>query len=572
MHKGRFVAHVSALALIASMGALSASPTAADPGDLTPSRSVDAAFGTPPPGSKAQPEVAAGVIVKTTGAVRKSVAAAAASALGVDRVLTTAITRTTRAHGGDDLIPVAEAERIAAELEDLPGVAWAEPNRMAFIAETTWPTPVNDAHWALLRNVWDTRDQASPAIQSLQVSPWPAGGYGTKAPALWPATTGTGVTVAVLDNGIRENHPDLAPNLLNGYDMISQGPSTSFVNANDGDGRDANPSDPGDWNTGNECGFGEASRTSTWHGTHVAGTIAAVANNAQGVVGMAPGAKILPVRVLGKCGGSTADIAAGILWAAGVSVPGIPANPNPARIINMSLGGPAEACSQTYADAITAARSVNSSVFVALGNDNQPAGGYQPANCPGIIGVHSTSQFGDHASYSNFGPEADISAPGGDESWEGPGTGILSTVDTGTTTPVGAGYASKDGTSMATPAAAGIGALLLSLGSFTPDQLEAAIKASVTGFPTSGNTTSGFLPCNVTQCGTGILDATKIPAPLGTPAISGTPEPGATLTVADVAWHGPAPDRAFTWFLNGCLLYTSPSPRDLSTTRMPSSA
>ncbi|HWP88141.1 MAG TPA: S8 family serine peptidase, partial [Burkholderiales bacterium] len=156
---------------------------------------------------------------------------------------------------------------------------------------------------------------------------------GLNLPAAWDVTTGTGATVAVLDTGYRP-HADLAANIVGGYDFVSD----TFV-SNDGDLRDSSALDPGDWNTTNECGTGDPARNSSWHGTHVAGTIAAVTNNSGGVAGVAYGAKVVPVRVLGKCGGYTSDIADAIVWASGGTVSGVPANANAARVISLSLGG-----------------------------------------------------------------------------------------------------------------------------------------------------------------------------------------------------------------------------------------
>src|SRR5690606_35308128 len=205
-----------------------------------------------------------------------------------------------------DLVPVAEATAAAAEVAERPDVVWAVPNHVRRTSETPWPTPVPDAMAGSLRNVWDVRGADDSKVAGLGVNPWPAGGYGTKAPALWGATTGAGVVVAVLDTGVRLNHPDLAPNLVSGYDFVSES-----AYSNDGDGFDANPDDPGDWTTDNLCREGYPGTPSSWHGTHVAGTIAA-ASNAEGVVGMAHGAKIQPVRVLGQCGGTDADITAAV--------------------------------------------------------------------------------------------------------------------------------------------------------------------------------------------------------------------------------------------------------------------
>lgn len=170
------------------------------------------------------------------------------------------------------------------------------------------------------------------------------------APDAWDKATGEAVVVAVIDTGYRP-HVDLAANILPRYDFISD-PQI----ANDGNGRGSDARDAGDATSANEFGAGQPARSSSWHGTHVFGTIAAVTNNGEGVAGVACDAKVVPVRVLGRCGGFTSDIADGMLWASGAAVPGVPNNQNPAQVINMSLGG-SGSCSQTYVNAINTARS-----------------------------------------------------------------------------------------------------------------------------------------------------------------------------------------------------------------------
>jgi serine protease len=244
---------------------------------------------------------------------------------------------------------------------------------------------------------------------------------------------------------------DLAEQILPGYDFI-----TDSAMANDGDGRDSDPTDPGDWVQAGECGGGEPQQDipSSWHGTHVAGTIAAKTNNDIGVSGVAWEAKLLPVRVLGKCGGYTSDIADGMRWAAGAAVTGVPDNPNPAKVLNLSLGALGE-CSQTYGEAIEAVRAQGASVVIAAGNSNQDASQYRPANCPGVITVAATKRDGGRAYYSNFGTTVDVAAPGGqtfDPVSNTPTTtdGVLSTLNAGQTTPgTDDYYGFYQGTSMA---------------------------------------------------------------------------------------------------------------------------
>jgi serine protease len=312
---------------------------------------------------------------------------------------------------------------------------------------------------------------------------------GLNLPPAWDITNGTGVRVAVLDTGYRP-HVDLAANIVGGYDFISD----SFV-GNDGDARDSNPQDPGDWYTTGQCGAGTGAANSSWHGTHVSGTIAAATNNSNGVAGVAFGARVVPMRVLGRCGGYTSDIADAIIWASGGTVSGAPANANVARIISMSLGG-SGACDTTTQSAINSARSRGTAIVVAAGNSNANASGTSPANCSGVITVAAVNRSGGRAYYSNYGAVVDVAAPGGDTRTSA-ANGVLSTLNTGTTTPGSDTYAFYQGTSMATPHVAGVIALMLARNSaLTPDDLESRLKSSTRAFPAT---------CS--QCGTGIVDA-----------------------------------------------------------------
>jgi len=323
--------------------------------------------------------------------------------------------------------------------------------------------------------------------------------YGINLPAAWDISTGlASVVVAVIDTGIT-THSDLSGRVLPGYDFI-----VDTLVANDGGGRDSNASDPGDWITSAESSsgyfFGCGVSNSSWHGTHVAGTIAANTNNSAGVAGVSWNAKILPVRVLGKCGGYISDIADGIRWAAGAAVSGVPANPNPAKVLNLSLGGYG-ACGTTYQNAINAAKAQGASVVVSAGNSAYYASQFRPANCSGVITVGATNIDGFQSSYSNFDSSLEISAPGGDFSW--PDTGVLSTLNSGTTSPSTESYANYQGTSMAAPHVSGVIALMLSVNpSLTPTQVLQILQSSAKDFNPSS--WCNGVPMN---CGTGIVDA-----------------------------------------------------------------
>ncbi|CAL9607514.1 S8 family peptidase [Streptomyces sp. enrichment culture] len=369
---------------------------------------------------------------------------------------------------GTDPTRASVADVVAAYEAD-PQVAYVVPDRLN---KPTAVTP-NDTEYA---KQWDLFESTA----------------GMNVPAAWDTTTGSGVTVAVIDTGYVA-HSDLAANIVGGYDFISD----TAVSV-DGNGRDSNPADPGDWYNAGECGAGVPTSTSSWHGTHVAGTIAAATHNGKGIAGIAYGAKISPVRVLGKCGGYDSDIIDAITWASGGTVSGVPANANVAKVINMSLGG-GGACSTATQSAINGAVNRGTSVVVAAGNENTNASGSSPANCANVITVAATNRAGSRASYSNYGTVVDIAAPGG-ETRTTTANGILSTLNSGTKTPSTENYAYYQGTSMATPHVAGLAALMKSaVPALTPAQIESAIKANARPLP---GTCSG-------GCGAGLADAAK---------------------------------------------------------------
>jgi serine protease len=364
----------------------------------------------------------------------------------------------------DRKMSLDEVAALAAELVARdPSVEYAEPDRIM----TKMFTP-NDPQYSQQWNYYEAT-------------------AGLRLPAAWDLSTGAGVNVAVIDTGYRP-HADLSGQILPGYDFITD---TSI--SNDGNGRDSDARDPGDAVVAGGCGSGYPAQdqSSSWHGTHVAGTIAALTNNGVGVSGVAYGAKIVPARVLGKCGGYTSDIADAIIWTSGGSVTGVPANANKARVINMSLGG-SGACDSTTQNAIISARSRGTVVVVAAGNSSTDAASATPANCAGVIAVAAVGRSGARASYSNYGAVVDLAAPGGDA-----GNGILSTLNSGQTTPASDSYAYYMGTSMATPHVAGVVALMLSKNpNLTPDEVESKLKATARAFPAA---------CS--GCGAGIVDA-----------------------------------------------------------------
>lgn len=368
-----------------------------------------------------------------------------------------------------------ELDSALAAYRSDPAVAYVEPNLVMHALAAP-----NDTEYS---RQWDLFE--------------PTGGMNVEN--AWPTANGAGTVVAVIDTGYVA-HSDLAGQTVAGYDFISDAAS-----ANDGNGRDNNPADPGDAYAAFECGLNTAPSSSSWHGTHVAGTIAAATGNSKGIAGIAYGAKVQPVRVLGKCGGTTADIADAITWSSGGTVSGVPANQTPADVINMSLGGQA-ACSATYQNAINGAVSRGTTVVVAAGNSNANVSGFTPASCNNVISVAATNRAGARAFYSNFGALIDVSAPGGQTRNEGdaagtittPQNGIWSTLNAGETGPTTENYEPYMGTSMAAPHIAGLAALLIGkTPTLTPAQVEQQIKT--TARPLPGACTGG--------CGTGIADA-----------------------------------------------------------------
>jgi len=371
---------------------------------------------------------------------------------------------------------IADVEAAARRISADPDVEYAVPDRIA------QPTAVpNDPSYA---NQWHYKADTDEI-------------GGADLPGAWDITTGgANVVVAVIDTGLRP-HADISPaRILPGYDMI-----TDLSMANDGGARDADPADPGNWVAADECYAGSAAKNSDWHGTHVTGTIGAATDNGLGAAGINWNSKILPVRVLGKCGGYSSDIIDGIRWAAGLPVSGVPNNANPARIINMSLGGDG-ACPAPYQAAIDDAVAAGAAVIVAAGNSDMDASEVSPASCANVITVAATDRTGGRAFYSNFGVAVDIAAPGGETS-PTLGDGVLSTLNTGIQGPLADTYAYYQGTSMAAPHVAGIASLLISARpGLTPAQITSILTTTARTFPTGTGS-----DCAPGSCGAGIVNA-----------------------------------------------------------------
>ncbi|MBI5842457.1 MAG: S8 family serine peptidase [Chloroflexi bacterium] len=371
-------------------------------------------------------------------------------------------------------LSLEQARTISRQLMSLPEIEYAEPDQI--LRHTLTP---NDVQYV---NQWHY-----------------SGTWGINAPAAWDITTGSSsIVVAVVDTGIT-NHADLSGRTVPGYDFIGD-----TLVANDGGGRDSDPSDPGDWISSAEDASGYfagcGTSDSSWHGTHVSGTIGAASNNGIGVAGINWNSKILPVRVLGKCGGYTSDIVDGMSWAAGLPVAGIPANPNPAKVLNVSLGG-FGSCDATWQTAISNITAAGAVVVAAAGNSAFDASYFVPANCSGVITVAATNSSGSLAYYSNYGSTVEVSAPGGEQYYDNDPGGVLSTLNTGTTTPVSDTYIYYQGTSMAAPHVSGVVSLMFSRNPYmTPSQVLQILQSTAKAFPGGGS-------CTTSICGSGIVNA-----------------------------------------------------------------
>jgi serine protease len=422
------------------------------------------------------------------------------------------------------------SEQLAQRLSGDSDIEYAVPDqRRHRLAAPSDPLYAGGATVSPVSGQWYLRAPAGEVRSSIDVE------------TAWNFTTGSpSIVVAVLDTGIRFDHPDLKTvaaggNLLPGYDMI-----VDTDVSNDGGGRDADPSDPGDWLTSAEvnqvggpfAGCGNAA-DSSWHGTQTAGLIGALTNNGVGMASVGRTVRVLPVRVLGKCGGFDSDIVAGMRWAAGLSVPGVPANPNPAKVINMSLGGDG-ACSTLYQDAVTAINAAGTVIVASAGNSSGHAVS-TPANCNGVIAVAGLRHLGTKVGFSDLGSQISISAPGGNcvNTVGACLYPIATTSNAGTTTPVttanGSIYTDANnisvGTSFSAPLVAGAAALMLSANpALTPAQVRTTMRSTARAFPTTGagpgtpqcvapaaigqpQTDQGECYCTTTTCGAGMLDA-----------------------------------------------------------------
>lgn len=361
--------------------------------------------------------------------------------------------------------PLTEAEQLSTieALEADPAVIAAEPDQLVRAVQSVHGTATGEPLYGTLWN-----------FRAANVAP------------AWHRADGAGTTIAVVDTGITY-HPDLAPNLVPGYDFISD---DSY--ARDGGGRDSDPTDIGTFS---------GSTPSNWHGTHVAGIAAATAQG-HGLAGVAPRAKIQPVRVLGINGwGYASDIADGIAWASGGSVPGAPRNANPATVVNASLAWPSDTCPAALDAAIKGAYSRGVPVVVAAGNAGANANFWTPSNCYFAVVVGATGGDNVLTGYSNWGSTLDIVAPGG-TAWQQ----VNSTSNAGRTTATTASFSGLYGTSQATPVVSGTIALMKQVNpNLTIEQIRNTLKST-------GSSASGYRLVNTDKAVTAVTP-TPPPAP-----------------------------------------------------------
>ena len=417
----------------------------------------------------------------------------------------------------------------------------------------------------------------------------------TDAVSAWNITTGSsGSVIADIDSGVRFDHPDLlragfGGRLLPGYDFVGEDYDLtsgaalgSFLKANDGDGWDPDPTDPGDWlnaaDQANSALFPSAKcpiADSSWHGTRVIGVLGAITNNAVGVAGMTWNNYVLPVRSLGKCGGYDSDIMAGMQWAAGMTVSGVPDNPYPASIINLSLGG-SGSCPSAYQNLVETLNAMGVLVVASAGNESGPVD--TPANCGGVLAVAGLRNVGTKVGYSSFGAEVGVSAPAGNcvNSSGACLRSIDTTINAGLTTPTTNTYTNEInpnlGTSFSAPIVSGIAALMRAVNAnLTPAQLIRRIEASAAPFPPNvaglpvcpaTDSATGQCSCVAGQCGAGMVNAYAAVqaalAPIAAVAIPANVAPGTAMF--DAAGSTAACDQmiaSYAWSASGGVVIES---------------
>jgi serine protease len=448
----------------------------------------------------------------------------------------------------------ADVTMLLAQLRADPAVAFADVDERRYAHAVMPNDPLFVATPGVASGQWYL-NAPTPIGNSIIVEGIPTMDYSaTDAVDAWSITEGSsGTVIADIDSGIRFNHPDLlragfGGRLLPGYDFVGQDLNRSnsqslgtYLIANDGDGWDPDPSDPGDWVSAADmmksaivfppadCGDPNSTPVdgpvnSSWHGTRVVGVLGGNTDNGIGIAGMTWNSYLLPVRALGKCGGFDSDIIAGIQWSVGMTVTDpsgdpVPDNPYPADIINLSLGGSGN-CPTVYQNVVATLTSMGVLAVASAGNESGPVD--TPANCAGVLAVAGLRNVGTKVGYSSLGPEVGIGAPAGN--CVNLAGACLRSIDTtsndGLTVPGNNTYTNQTnvnlGTSFSAPIVSGIAALMRAVnGNLTPAQLIARIKTSAspypqpTGTPLCSSSTSSNAECACTTmtCGAGMVNA-----------------------------------------------------------------
>ncbi len=359
----------------------------------------------------------------------------------------------------------SDVTQAMAHLQSLPQVATVEKD--------VWVTPAfvpNDSRYAGQWYLFES--------------------VGIRAPDAWDLERGVNtIVIGHLDTGMVDHVDVDAGRILPGDDFVSDADT-----ANDGDGRDADPTDPGDAVVANECGNGEPATDSSWHGLHTGGIMMATADNATGVAGLNHVSRLLPLRVLGKCGGPISDVLAAMQWAVGATVDTIPVNSNPARVLNLSFGAEG-ACSPSIQAVVDQVIDAGAVLVAAAGNgQGGDVANFLPANCDGVVSVAALGSNGELPAYTNVGSSMTIAAPGGSE------RGILSVYNTGSTVAANDAYAELVGTSQSSAMVAAVVSLMLSAnGELANDDVINLLRSSAQAFPDAS--------CNTSLCGAGVVDA-----------------------------------------------------------------
>ena len=516
-------------AVLLAVLSLVLAPTATGTPDPTPERRLgDVVEPTGPPPK------AIGILATARDTVSPQVIAAIEDVVGRDVVGQTEIGSNTVAVKFTSPMSAERVDDLSSRLAALPQISAVSPDLVA----TPDATP-NDTYYPRQTNLY------TPAVTGASSG---TAHHSIDVPSIWDATTGSRtVVVAVVDGGIAK-HTDLSGQTVAGYDMVSD-----KRYAGDGNGRDSNPADPGNYSDGTYC----SKYNSSWHGTHVAGIIGAVRGNKKGIAGIAPGVSVQPVRVVGRCFTPMSDIIAGIRWASGGKVDGVPMNKTPAQVINLSLSSTVTdfTCPVAYQEVIDEARARGSLVVVSAGNQSASVLTRTPSNCRGVLSVGAIAPDGSPTTYTNVGRTLGMVAPGGVDPDHEPGLGIWSTIDKGKKKPAGATYGQMSGTSMAAPTVSAAAALIFSLGDFTADQVMDVLKTAAVQPPKYDQ----YYTCRSDDelgnernvCGAGILNLAGVPAPVLRPAVVGEPVPGTALDMTQGRFNGEPSSVEHEWLRDG---------------------